>query len=131
MDRWSKVIEEVIGTRLHALKPADRTALAARQAAYLARCYGITTTTTPSSSSNREEESSGGGGSFNLKAEGGGEGGGRVIGNEALQLPKGVFEVNLGLPIIVVGLKADLVQVGMYVCSCVSPTYLPKVMKGS
>ena len=110
LERWSKVIEEVVGARLQHLKPNERTALASKQAAYLARCYGVT----------REEDSTGS--SFNLKtldsaaaaAEGNREG---TVGvNEGLQLPKGVLENNLGLPIIVVGLKADLVQVYIYMC---------------
>ena len=109
LETWIQVLTELLMKEINRLPPNDQSALLSRQANYLARCYDLS----------RAE-----GGVFTIKPLGGGAGRGRgnddsdhlnedstTTPNQSLpQLAQGVLEVNLGVPIVVVGLKADAVK---------------------
>jgi len=120
LQTWLAVLTEVLMKEVNKLPLDDQSALLARQIKYLSRCYdlskaeGGTFTIKPlggsnSSSGGNSNRSSNSG--ANDDAEAGGDDYTSTSTNQPpLQLPPGILEVNLGVPIVVVGLKADAVK---------------------
>lgn len=112
---WSKLLNDLASRVLQKLPPNTKDALLARQVHYLARCYNILSQAPGDTAFTIKPlgGDKGTNGSTSSSSNGTSNGGLTTAAEDTGPLPQlapGVLQVNMGVPLVVVGLKADLVK---------------------